>query len=95
MKCKRDKDCLPSKQKAAGKTWAAQTFLALVRPVNHSKWSEVSGFDLGPFAGEDRVPLDRSRLPRSTTTKRSAPSQVRRDSEIIEINLGFNPGINK
>ena len=81
VKCKRDKDCLPSKQKAAGKTRAAKTFLALVRPVNHSEWSDVPGFDLGPFGGEDKVPLDSARPSRSTTTKRSAPSQVRKDLE--------------
>ena len=53
MKCNRDEDCLPAKQKASGKA-TKLTFMALVRPTNRSEWAAVPGFDLRPFEGEDR-----------------------------------------
>ena len=49
VKCNKDEDCLPVKQKSNGKL----TFMGLVRPVNRSvEWAAVPGFDLRPFEGE-------------------------------------------
>ena len=79
MRCGRDEDCLPSKQKKNGK----QTFMALVRPVsdpkdpeNPKEWSAVPGFDLSPFEGEgDTLALG------TATAKRPTPAAQPRSDE--------------